>query len=250
MDLSDFFKENPVCALAFSGGADSAFLLYAACRYGKKIRAYYVKTAFQPEFEQRNAVRLAEQLGADLVILPAEVLSCPAIAANGPERCYHCKKLLMGTVRKAAEADGYPVLLDGTNASDRADDRPGMRALRELSVRSPLRELGYTKNRVRAESRKAGLFTWDLPAYASLATRIPTGTPITQELLSRTEAAEEYLTGLGFRDFRVRTAGNSAKIQVTAEDAPRLAACRRKIVKNFRQLYDAVLLDMEYRNEQ
>ena len=116
--------------------------------------------------------------------------------------------------------DGYSVLLDGTNASDDAGDRPGMRALRELEVRSPLRECGLTKEEVRIRSRQAGLFTWDKPAYACLATRVPTGTRISQELLERTERAENALFRIGLRDFRARIAGKGARIQVTEDQFP------------------------------
>ena len=112
-----------------------------------------------------------------MTVVEADILAVPEAAANGPQRCYHCKTALFSQLRQAAREDGYTVLLDGTNASDDAGDRPGMRALRELEVRSPLRECGLTKEEVRRRSREAGLFTWDKPAYACLATRIPTGTP-------------------------------------------------------------------------
>ena len=175
MDLQQFFKENPRVAIAFSGGVDSSYLLYAALRYGARVRAYYVNSAFQPRFELEDARRLAGDLHADL----RDVLSSPTVTANPPDRCYHCKRVIFRTIAAAAVEDGFPVLLDGTNASDDAGDRPGMRALRELSVRSPLRECGLTKDEIRRLSREAGLFTWDKPAYACLATRIPTGQPIT-----------------------------------------------------------------------
>ena len=179
MDLQQFFKENPRVAIAFSGGVDSSYLLYAALRYGARVRAYYVNSAFQPRFELEDARRLAGDLHADLRELQVDVLSSPIVTANPPDRCYHCKRVIFRTIAAAAAEDGFPVLLDGTNASDDAGDRPGMRALRELSVRSPLRECGLTKDEIRRLSREAGLFTWDKPAYACLATRIPTGQPIT-----------------------------------------------------------------------
>lgn len=204
MDLKDFFHQNPNVALAFSGGVDSAYLLYAALANGAQVRAYYVKSAFQPRFELEDARRLATELGADMEEIKEDVLADPAIAANPADRCYHCKKRIFAAIAKAATMDGFPVLLDGTNASDDAGDRPGMRALAELSVRSPLRECGLTKDEIRRRSKEAGLFTWDKPAYACLATRIPTGTEITRERLCRTEAAESYLAEIGLTDFRVR----------------------------------------------
>ena len=177
MTLNEFFSLVPKAAVAFSGGTDSAFLLWAARECGCEVRAYYGKTAFQPQFELEDARRLASELEVPMTVVEADILSVPEAAANGPQRCYHCKTALFSRLRQAAREDGYTVLLDGTNASDDAGDRPGMRALRELEVRSPLRECGLTKDEVRRRSREAGLFTWDKPAYACLATRIPTGAP-------------------------------------------------------------------------
>lgn len=204
MDLKDFFRENPRVALAFSGGVDSAYLLYAAMECKAHVRAYYVKSAFQPRFELEDAGRLAEELGAEMRVLEEDVLAEPQVASNPADRCYHCKKRIFAAIAKAAGEDGFSVLMDGTNASDDAGDRPGMRALRELEVRSPLRECGLTKTEIRRRSKEAGLFTWDKPAYACLATRIPTGVEITEERLCRTERAESYLASVGLRDFRVK----------------------------------------------
>ena len=142
MTLQEFFKEVPKAAVAFSGGADSAFLLWAAREYGADVRAYYVKTAFQPAFELKDARRLARELQVPMTVIEEDILAVPEAAQNGPKRCYYCKRALFSSLREAARRDGYPVLLDGTNASDDAKDRPGMQALRELQVRSPLRECG------------------------------------------------------------------------------------------------------------
>ena len=247
MDLQQFFKENPRVAIAFSGGVDSSYLLYAALRYGARVRAYYVNSAFQPRFERDDALRLAGELGVEVTVLELDALADPRVAANPAERCYYCKQNLFRALKARAAADGYTVLLDGTNASDDAGDRPGMRALRELSVRSPLRECGLTKDEIRRLSREAGLFTWDKPAYACLATRIPTGQPITARDLAVTEAAETYLFSLGFTDFRVRLAGRSAKIQLPAAQMPRLLEHRQEILDRLGQDYDAVWLDLEAR---
>ena len=175
MTLEEFFRDNPECALAFSGGADSAFLLYAAKKYARRVHAYYVSSAFQPRFELSDARRLASELGTEMSVLSVDVLNIDAVRANPPDRCYHCKRAIFSAVSAAARADGFEVLIDGTNASDDTLDRPGMRALRELSVRSPLRECGLTKAEIRRLSRTAGLFTWNKPAYACLATRTPSG---------------------------------------------------------------------------
>ena len=247
MELKEFFDNNPDVAIAFSGGVDSAYLLYAAKRWGRRVKAYYVKTAFQPQFELEDAQCLATELGAEMEILDVDILAHKAVADNPSDRCYHCKKRLFSAIFEAAEKDGFPVLLDGTNASDDASDRPGMRALAELSVRSPLRACGLTKTQIRELSREAGLFTHDKPAYACLATRIPTGEVITPEKLRRTELAEDYMTALGFRDFRVRSLGDGAKLQVRGADLNLLMACREEILSELKKYYSAVWLDLEVR---
>ena len=247
MELKQFFKIYPEVAIAFSGGVDSAYLLYAAKQYGKRAKAYYVKTAFQPQFELEDAFRLAKELGADLQVLEVDILCDSAVTANPADRCYHCKKILFSHILKAAKADGFSVVLDGTNASDEASDRPGMRAISELSVRSPLRECGLTKAEIRQRSKDAGLFTHDKPAYACLATRIPTGEVITQEKLQRTERAEAFLSQLGFRDFRVRCQGNTAKIQVRETNFSLLIQYRESILTELKKYYTSVLLDLEVR---
>lgn len=250
MNLQDFFRRNPEAALAFSGGTDSAYLLWAATVYASRVRAYYVKSAFQPSFEWAGAQRLAAQLGAELRVLEVDVLEAAEIAANPPERCYHCKRRIFSAIAQAAEADGFSLLLDGTNASDEEQDRPGMRALREMAVRSPLRECGLCKEEIRRRSREAGLSTWDKPAYACLATRIPAGEVITAEKLRKTEAAEDVLFSLGFTDFRIRLLGDCARIQMPAAQLPGLLERREKVVRELKRYYDAVLLDLEVRGEQ
>ena len=248
MNLQEFFAEYPRLAFAFSGGADSSYLLYAALHYGARARAYYVNSAFQPAFELEDARRLAGELNADMKVLPVDVLASEPVTANPPDRCYHCKQMIFRTILAAAEADGFTVLLDGTNASDDAGDRPGMRALRELAVRSPLRECGLTKRDVRMLSRDAGLFTWYKPAYACLATRIPTGQPITDRDLAVTEAAESDPFALGYTDFRARMVGRSAKIQLPAAQMPGLLEHRQEILQRLGPDYVGVWLDLEGRD--
>jgi len=248
MDLKDFFRENPKAAVAFSGGVDSSYLLSAAVGCGADVRAYYVKSSFQPQFELDDAIRLAQSIGADMRIIEVDVLAFPEVTENSRERCYFCKKRIFGAICEAARRDGFRLILDGTNASDDAADRPGMRALREMEVRSPLRECGLTKGEIRELSKRAGLFTWDKPAYACLATRIPAGVEITAQRLAATEAAEDFLFSLGFSDFRVRlAAGNAARVQLRAEQMPRALENRERIVKELKKHYSAVLLDMEER---
>lgn len=247
MTLEQFFQENPKVAIAFSGGVDSAYLLYAALKHGAQAQAYYVNTAFQPAFELEDAKNLARQLHAQMCVLDVDVLCNDTVTQNPKNRCYYCKKVIFSQILEAAKADGFTVILDGTNASDDASDRPGMKALMEMSVRSPLRECDLKKDEIRRLSKEAGLFTWDKPAYACLATRIPTGEQITAEKLERTEKAEAYLFALGFRDFRVRSVGNAAKIQVTESDFDKVIQHRSDIINALRNHYQAVTLDLEVR---
>lgn len=245
--LKAFFEENPKLALAFSGGVDSAYLLYTAISFGADVKAYYVKTPFQPEFEYEDALRLANQLGAEMVTIHLDVLSDDSITENPKKRCYFCKKRIFNAILEQAKRDGYSLIIDGTNASDDAADRPGMAALKELEVRSPLRECGLTKEEIRRLSKDAGLFTHDKPAYACLATRIPTGTPITAEKLAITEQNEGFLRSLGFQDFRIRFIGTAAKLQVSQQELPLLLENRETILKKLKNDYTEVLLDLEVR---
>lgn len=247
MELRDFFQECPKVALGFSGGVDSAYLLYAALDHGAQVRPYFIKTAFQPQFELEDARRLCAQLGVELTVVELDVLQIPGVAENPPDRCYHCKRALFGRLRQQAQADGYTVLIDGTNASDDAGDRPGMRALGELSVRSPLRECGITKAQVRALSKEAGLFTWDKPAYACLATRVPTGEAVTPETLRKVEAAEEALFSLGYSDLRVRVFHGAARLQLPGQQLEQAAKKREAISQALAPWFDTVLLDLKER---
>ena len=243
MTIPEFFAAHPDCAVAFSGGIDSAWLLHEALRYGRRVGAYFVRTPFQPAFELRDAADTAAALGADLTVLEVDVLAVPQVAENPENRCYYCKRALFTALLARAAADGFPLVLDGSNASDDAGDRPGMRALRELGVRSPLRECGVTKADIRARAKAAGIRLWDKPSYACLATRIPAGTPITREDLRRVETGEGLLMDLGYADFRLRLRGDRALLQVRAEDMDRAAAELPELEQRLRPLFPRVALD-------
>lgn len=248
MELSDFFARCPRAALAFSGGTDSALLLLAGVRAGAQIQPYFIASPFQPAFERRDAQRLADLAGVELRVIELDVLADPLVRKNDPRRCYYCKSALFTALWQHVKADGFTVLLDGTNASDNAADRPGMQALAELAVRSPLRECGITKQQVRQLSREMGLFTWDKPSYACLATRIPTGTPIAAADLARVEAAEAALAEQGFRDFRVRLRpGGACLLQFTGADWPRAAALGEGLRGLLRPYFEQVWLDTRRR---
>lgn len=243
MNLEEFFKENTRVALGFSGGVDSSYLLYAALKYGANVHAYYIKTCFQPQFEYDDAIRMAKLLGANVTVLNLDALADEDVVKNPKNRCYYCKISLFTALKKAALADGFTVLLDGTNASDDADDRPGMKALQELKVLSPLRECGLTKSKIRELSKAAGLFTWDKPAYACLATRIPTNTPLDAETLLKVERSEQALMDMGFSDFRVRVFNKAARIQLLPAQLINAAERATEIRHALEPYFDVILFD-------
>ena len=243
MDLREFFEQNENAAIAFSGGVDSSYLLYAACRYADKVTAYYVKSQFQPSSELKDALRIASYCGADLKVIDMDILSFSDVRSNPDDRCYHCKKRIMSVIIGAAEKDGYNMVADGTNASDDTDDRPGYRALTELGVRSPLRECGITKTEVRRLAKEAGLDVWNKAAYACLATRIPSGTEITAADLERTEKAEEILHSMGFSDFRVRMRDGKALIQVKEAQYEKAVKTHAEIAEALAAMYDSIVID-------
>lgn len=247
MNLNDFFLKYNKVALAFSGGVDSAYLLYYAKKYGADIKAYYVKSDFQPEFELNDAKKMANQLKADLSIINLDILKHDNICKNPKNRCYYCKKQIFNAIVKSALNDGYNVIIDGTNASDDAEERAGMKVLKELNVLSPLRLCGLTKEQIREKSKEANLFIFDKPAYSCLATRIKTGEYITKDKLKTTEYAESVLFDLGFTDFRVRMFENNAKIQLKENQLALFTYKRAEILEKLKNLYDNILLDLEVR---
>lgn len=247
MNLEEFFLKNPKAALGFSGGVDSAFLLAMAVKYGADVQPYFIKTAFQPEFELQDAYELTSQLGLNLTVIRHDILKYPQIVSNPSDRCYSCKKVLFSLLKEQALHDGYRLLLDGTNASDQSWDRPGMKALQELQVRSPLRECGLTKAEIRKLSKEEGLFTWEKPSYACLATRIPSGTILTGELLDTVEKAESELSKLGFYDFRIRTFHGAARIQVREEQMTEILHKRKEITEKLSPYFKEIFLDLKPR---
>ena len=247
MELKQFFEIYSKAALGFSGGVDSAYLLYAGKKYGADIRPYFIKTAFQPEFELRDAIRLAKELDVELTVIRHDILADDRVGENPADRCYYCKSALFHALKKQAVEDGYNVLLDGTNASDEASDRPGMKAIRELEVLSPLRECGLTKGEIRRLSREAGLFTWEKPSYACLATRVPAGNPLTEEILAKIEKGEDALTVMGFSDFRIRVFHDAARLQLPESQLKLAVQKREELLKILKPYFPTVLLDLETR---
>jgi len=243
MDLKEFFNENPKVAIAFSGGSDSAYLSYAATQYAKCVKTYFVKTQFQPEFEYEDAIRFAKEYSIDLTVIDCDILHTKEVTDNPANRCYYCKQNIFAKIKEQALKDGFDVILDGTNASDDDTDRPGMKALAEMNILSPLRMCGITKNDVRELAKEAGLFTWDKPAYACLATRVPAETEITGDILKNTEKAESLLSSLGFTDYRVRYRDGDALIQLVGEQHEHYAEVKDKVEAELKKYYKNVSLD-------
>ena len=249
MELREFFERHPKCALAFSGGTDSALLLCEARRLGADVKAYFVKGPFQPQFELEDARRLARELGAEMEVIETDVLALPEVAENGPRRCYYCKRAIFSLIFERARRDGYDTVIDGTNASDQVDDRPGMQAIAELGVLSPLRMCGVTKAQVRELSAEAGLFTACKPSYACLATRVPTGTAITREALEKVERGEEALREMGFSDLRLRLEGTGARLELPAAQLPAAVQNRERVLKALLPSFSRVTVDLAGRTK-
>lgn len=235
--------------VAFSGGVDSTLLLKTARDVlGRGVLAVIATSETYPGREIRAARALARRLGVRTKVIKTEELRNPEFAANPPERCYHCKRELFSALVEIARGEGIGFVLDGANADDLSDYRPGSRAGRELGVRSPLQEAGLGKAEIRSLSRALGLPTWDKPSLACLASRFPYHTRIEPEGLRRVGAAEEFLRRLGLRQLRVRHHGPVARIEVEAADFPKLLAPRNRVrlTRYFKKLgYAYVTMDLE-----
>jgi uncharacterized protein len=233
--------------VAFSAGVDSTFLLYAAREaLGDRVIAASALSETYPEEEIEEARQLARELGVRHMLIRTEELTDPRYASNSHQRCFFCKQELYSKLRALADAAGFAAVIDGTNADDLADYRPGLRAARQLNVYHPLAEVGLTKREIRELSRRFGLRTWDKPAYACLSSRFPYGTPITVEKLRQVAAAERALRELGFRAFRVRHHDQIARLELQPEDFPRALELRDEIVTRLRAAgYEFITLDLE-----
>jgi pyridinium-3,5-biscarboxylic acid mononucleotide sulfurtransferase len=207
--------------VAFSGGADSAYLAYVASQeLGERAVAVTGDSASYPSFQRELADRLTSQFALRHEIIFTEEFDDLNYTSNPPNRCYYCKTELYTKLAQLARERGFAVICDGTNADDVGDYRPGREAAREIGVRSPLLECGLTKSEIRALSRRAGLASWDEPASACLSSRIPYGQVVTIEKVSMIDKAEMALKQIGFRQVRVRHHGDIARIEVAAEEMP------------------------------
>ncbi len=233
--------------VAYSGGTDSTLLLRVAHgQLGDKAVAATAVSPSMPKDELASAIRMAKETGVEHLLLESEELDNPDYVANLPDRCYHCKYSSYERFLGIAKDKGINYVVDGSNLGDLGDHRPGLTASRELGVRSPLMEAGLNKADIRELSRRLGLPTWDKPAQACLASRIPYGTPITRERLQQIEDAERLLHRLGVSQVRVRLHGDIARIEVGPEQFPLLLQRRSHIVQGLRRLgFSYVTADLE-----
>jgi pyridinium-3,5-biscarboxylic acid mononucleotide sulfurtransferase len=243
-------KQHPAVAIAFSGGVDSTYLLAVAIAAlgADRVLALTADSSLIPRSEIALARDLARQLDASHRVLDIDPFDAPDVVANHPDRCYHCKRVVFSQLLDAAREAGIEILLHGANLDDRSDYRPGQRAADELGVRAPLDEVGLTKAEIRHLSRERGLPTWDMPAQACLASRVPYGVPLSREALDQVEQAEDFLRRqFGLRTLRVRYHGPIARIELPADDWPLILtpAAREQIVAAFRRIgFGSVALDL------
>lgn len=233
--------------LAFSGGVDSTFLLAVLSKDpGRNVIAVTALSPTHPQQEQEAARRLAGLFSAEHREITGDEIHLEGFRTNPPDRCYHCKKHLFSKIEEIQRQEGYEVVLDGSNIDDLSDFRPGLRALEELGVKSPLQEAGLGKSEIRALSQEMDLPTWNKPSLACLASRIPYGTEITEEALTRIDCCEAFLLERVRGSVRVRYHGNLARIEVASPAFSELLTHREAIVGFFKQQgFAYVTLDLE-----
>ncbi len=233
--------------IAFSGGVDSSLLLYFAKKNitGKVLAVTCISPLFKA-MEIENSKKIAQELNADQMIIEINELKNPDIIKNDKLRCYYCKKDLFLRLKEIAEKENIEDVFDGSNYDDLNDYRPGMLAIKELEIKSPLLEAGLTKKEIRQIIRREGLSFWDMEALACLGSRFPYGKKLKKEALKRIDEAEDFLMDLGLRKVRVRHYGNMAKIEMDPEDILKAVVLKEKIISFLKKKgYSHIAIDLE-----
>ena len=245
--LKSYLEQFDSAVIALSGGVDSSLVAKIAFDvFGSKAVAVISASESLPESERRLAVQLCSDIGIPFREIKTTELQDATYRANDGNRCFVCKSYLYQELQAFAEQNGYDVVLDGANADDLADYRPGRQAAREHNVKSPLAELGISKSQVREIAKELELPNWNKPASACLASRIPYGTEVTRETLVQVEQAEEILRDAGFLQFRVRHHDSVARIEIPPDEFSRIVDARESITAQMKQLgYKFVSLDLD-----
>lgn len=246
--LIGVLKEMESAVIACSGGVDSTFLLKAAAMSGIRTLAVTAVSPTMPRQDLLDAREAVLRIGIAHRVIETSEIDNEDFRKNSSDRCYHCKSELFGRLGEIAAAEGYRYVIDGSNLDDLDDWRPGKKAASERGVRSPLSEAGLRKEDIRALSRELDLPTWDKPSSPCLSSRFPYGEPISLDALERVGSAETFLRSLGFREFRVRHHGDTARIELREEDFPKMlqAEVRVSVTEKLRSLgYHFVALDLE-----
>ena len=246
-NLKKFFEEHPKCAIAFSGGCDSVYLMHCALECGCDVRGYFIRSEFNSLDDRNSALETAFSMGACVSVVQAELLDDPSIVDNDCDRCYYCKRTSMQAMIRKAYVDGYNVFLDGTNADDYDENKPSCKALKELRIISPLALCGVGRKEVREGLKEANLPAAEMPETSCTAARIEEGMQLNKMNLGKVESCENFLKKRGFSDFRVYLTKEGGKISLTEVDYPKAMEIKGDIISHVKKTMSNAVIDENFR---